>query len=125
MTKKTILLADDEEGLRRLVGTTLGEEEFELLEAQDGEEAVSLAREKHPDLVLMDVRMPRLDGFEACRRLKKDPATRGIPVIMLTAAADESSQATGKQVGADGYITKPFSPLALLNRVYQVLGLEQ
>ena len=121
--KRRVLLVDDDEGLRRVVAVTLGEEEFELLLASDGEEAVAVAREQHPELILLDVSMPRLNGFEVCRTLKGDPNTAHIKIIMLTAAALPADKARGHEVGADAYFVKPFSPLALLDKVHAVLNM--
>jgi two-component system phosphate regulon response regulator PhoB len=115
------LLVDDNEGLRRLIGTTLGTEHFELLEAVDGEEALLIARQQHPDLVLLDVNMPKLDGFEVCRHLKSEPETSGIKVVMLSARSADTDRARGREVGADDYFMKPFSPIQLLNKVYALL----
>jgi DNA-binding response OmpR family regulator len=81
---------------------------------------VALAREMHPELVLLDVMMPKVDGFEACRRLKEDPATSDIVVVMLTARAQESDRERGRGAGADEYFTKPFSPVALLRLVEEI-----
>lgn len=121
--KRRVLLVDDDEGLRRVVAVTLGEEEFELLLASDGEEAVAVARQQHPELILLDVSMPRLNGFDVCRTLKCDPNTVGIKIIMLTAAALPADKARGREVGADAYFVKPFSPLALLDKVHSVLNM--
>jgi DNA-binding response OmpR family regulator len=120
-SKRRVLLADDDPGLRRLIGTTLGTEDFDLLHAVDGEEALEIAREKHPELVLLDVNMPKLDGFEVCRNLKNEPATAGIKIVMLTARAADTDRARGREVGADDYFIKPFSPVQLLNKVYALL----
>lgn len=117
-----VLLADDDSGLRRLVSATLGSADFELLQAIDGEEALQLARSSSPDLVLLDVNMPRLDGFEVCRALKRDPATADIKVVMLTARGAETDRARAREAGADDYFVKPFSPVQLLNRVYALLA---
>ncbi len=121
MTKQKVLLADDDAGLRKLIGTTLGTEDFELVQARDGEEALDLARQEHPDLILLDVNMPKLDGFEVCRLLKRDPATSAIKIVMLTARGNESDRAEGREAGADDYFIKPFSPVQLLNKVYALL----
>lgn len=121
--RRRVLLVDDDEGLRRVVAVTLGEEEFELLLASDGEEAVAVARQHYPELILLDVSMPRLNGFEVCRTLKSDPNTAGIKIIMLTAAALPADKARGNEVGADAYFVKPFSPLALLDKVHSVLNM--
>jgi len=122
LLKRRVLLADDDPGLRRLIGTTLGTEDFDLLQAVDGEEALQIARQQHPELVLLDVNMPKLDGFEVCRHLKSEPATSGIKVVMLTARSEEVDRARGREAGADDYFTKPFSPVQLLNKVYALLG---
>ena len=122
LLKRRVLLADDDPGLRRLIGTTLGTEDFDLLQADDGEQALQIARQQHPELVLLDVNMPKLDGFEVCRHLKSEPETSGIKVVMLTARSEEVDRARGREAGADEYFTKPFSPVQLLNKVYALLG---
>jgi DNA-binding response OmpR family regulator len=116
-----VLVADDDAALRRLISTTLGNADFELLQAVDGEEALRIAREKQPSLVLLDVNMPQLDGFSVCRQLKADPRTEGIKVVMLTARGADSDRTRGRQAGADDYVIKPFSPVQLLNKVYALL----
>jgi CheY-like chemotaxis protein len=119
---KKILLADDEPALRRLVSATLADEtRFRILQAADGAEALALARLEHPTIVLLDVNMPGLDGYAVCRALKADPATCDIVVFMLTANRQPEDEERGLAAGADGYFTKPFSPLALLERVEEVL----
>lgn len=105
-----------------LVSATLRSEDYQLLEASDGEETLALARSEHPDLILLDISMPQVDGFEVCRRLKSEPDTNGIRVVMLTARSQEAERLRGEEVRADGYFTKPFSPLALLHRISEVLG---
>lgn len=120
---KKILLADDEPAVRRLVTATLADESrYQILEAGDGVEALNIARAERPALLLLDVNMPELDGFEVCRALKADPATRDIVVVMLTALAQPTDRERGIAAGADGFFTKPFSPLALLEKVEEVLG---
>jgi CheY-like chemotaxis protein len=116
---KKIMLADDDPTIRLLVNATLRNDAYQLIEASDGEEALVLARDEMPDLILLDVSMPKLDGLEVCRRLKSDPQTRGIRIIMLTARAPDTE---GESLGADGYFTKPFSPLALLGKIGEMLG---
>src|SRR4051794_18898724 len=122
MTKKTVLLADDDPGLRSLVEATLGGEEFRLLHAADGQESLEIARRELPDLILLDVNMPKLNGLEVCRMLKSEAATADIKIVMLTASGSESDRTRGRAVGADDYFVKPFSPVALLNKVYELLG---
>ena len=115
-----LLIADDEASIRGLVRVTLEGEGFEIFEAADGEAAMEIARTEHPRLILLDVMMPRLDGLEVCRRLKGDPATKGIVIVLLTAMAQENDRERGLSAGADDYFTKPFSPLALLKMVEEV-----
>ena len=121
MSKRKILLADDDPGLRRLVGTTLGTEDFDLYHAADGDEAINVAREQLPVLILLDVNMPKKNGFEVCRILKADPDTSSIKVVMLTARGNEADRAQGREAGADEYFIKPFSPVQLLDKVYALL----
>jgi DNA-binding response OmpR family regulator len=119
--RRRVLVADDDAALRRLISTTLGTQDFDLLEAMDGEEALRTARERHPRLILLDVNMPRLDGFEVCRALKADAATADIKIVMLTARGADADRARGREAGADDYFIKPFSPVSLLNKVYALL----
>ncbi len=122
MAKRLVLLADDDQALRRLISTTLGTEDFDLLQAVDGEEALALARTEHPELVLLDINMPKLDGFAVCEALKTSADTASIKVVMLTARGTEGDRARGREVGADDYFTKPFSPIQLLTRVCALLA---
>ena len=119
--KRRVLLADDDPSLLRLISTTLGTEDFELLHANDGQEALEVARRERPDLILLDVNMPRLDGFEVCRLLKTEPDTASIKIVMLSARVADIDRARGREVGADDYFAKPFSPIQLLNKVYALL----
>ena len=120
--EKKVMLADDEEELLALVSATLeGSEGFKILLAQDGAEALEMARREKPDLLFLDIMMPKLNGYEVCRELKKDPATASITIIMLTALAQDSERIKAMEAGADGYLTKPFSPTALLNKVEEIL----
>src|SRR5215210_2497205 len=102
--------------------TVLGADEFRLLHAADGEETLDIARREHPDLILLDVNMPRRNGLEVCRLLKGSEATSTIRIVMLTASSSDADRARGRAVGADDYFVKPFSPVALLNKVYELLG---
>jgi DNA-binding response OmpR family regulator len=115
-----LLIADDETSIRGLVRVTLEGEGFDIFEAADGEAAMRIARTEQPKLILLDVMMPRLDGLEVCRRLKGDPATKGIVIVLLTAMAQDTDRERGLSAGADDYFTKPFSPLALLRMVEAV-----
>ncbi len=119
---RTVLIADDEDALRALVRVTLDTGRFTILEARDGVEALALAREHKPDLVFLDWAMPGLSGLEVCRRLRADAITKNLTVVMLTARAQEFDRAAAMEVGVDAYITKPFSPLRLLDAVRDKLG---
>ena len=113
--KRRVLLVDDDPLLLEVLTTVLDLEEFEVLAASDGDTALGLAAREVVDLVVCDVRMPGTDGLEVCRRLKADPATADLPVILLTAKDTEEGRAAGEEVGCDAYVTKPFSPLELLD----------
>lgn len=115
--KKKILIADDEASIRRLVRSIL-DKDYIILEASDGEEAVDIARTQEPALILMDIMMPKLDGVGACYVLKSSSETKATPVVMLTARTDKLDQQYSSDMGADGYITKPFSPQELLAKVH-------
>jgi len=119
MTK--ILVAEDERDIRELIGFTLGLADYKVLLAEDGVEAVEKASVQKPDLILLDVRMPRMSGYEACRRLKEDPETRDIPVVFLSAKGQEKEIEEGLDSGATAYIVKPFAPDQLLDQVRDVL----
>jgi len=120
MARQRILVVDDEEDIRELVSHSLRREGYEVFTAADGESALARVRER-PDLVVLDLMLPGIDGLEVCRRLRGDDATKSIPVIMLTAKVEESDVILGLGVGADDYVTKPFSPRILLARVRAVL----
>ncbi len=118
MEKRKVLIADDELYIRLLMGSALGGS-YTILEASDGEEAIDIARSQKPDLILMDIMMPKLDGIGACYILKSDINTRAIPVIMVSVRTDRLDQDYSKDMGADDYLTKPFNVQALLNKVKQ------
>ena len=120
MGNKKVLIVDDEENVRRLVSSMLGNK-YSVLEAKDGEQAVDMARSHKPDLVLMDIMMPNVDGYTACHQIKMGQDTKAIPVVMLTALGQELNMKLAKEIGADGYITKPFPPLELMNTVKRFL----
>jgi DNA-binding response OmpR family regulator len=122
MNKRTVLLADDDPGLRRLVGATLGSEHFNLLSAADGEETLSMARQRLPALILLDINMPSRNGLDVCRLLKADPTTSHIKIVMLTASGSDVDRTRAIDASADDYFVKPFSPIALLDKVYALLG---
>ena len=117
-----ILIAEDERDIRDLIAFTLRFAGYEVFVANNGEEAVQLAPQVNPDLVLMDVRMPRMTGYEACRMLKANPALKDIPVVFLSAKGQESEIQQGLEAGAEEYLLKPFAPDQLTNRVKAILG---
>jgi len=119
--KPLILVADDEENIRKLVGMRLKTSGFDVIEAKDGQEAVEVAMSRQPDLIVMDVMMPRMDGFQATRRLRSELRTASIPIAMLTAKRDSTSEIQGFDAGADDYIAKPFDGARLLARVKVLL----
>jgi DNA-binding response OmpR family regulator len=117
-----ILIADDDPDILALVSFRLERAGYEILQARDGEEAVRVALDRRPDLAILDVMMPRVDGYEATRRLRQHEETRRMPVILLTARVQEEDIARGFEAGADDYVKKPFSPQELGSRVQAVLG---
>jgi len=121
MTGKTVLIVDDEASIREMIAVALEMADYNYLEAADAKEAHSLIVDKQPDLVLLDWMLPGTSGVELARRLKKDEATSEIPIIMLTAKVEEDNKIQGLEVGADDYITKPFSPRELVARLKAVL----
>jgi two-component system alkaline phosphatase synthesis response regulator PhoP len=116
-----ILIVDDEKDIVELVAYNLEKEGYETLKALDGEKALQLVRTKTPDLVVLDLMLPGIQGLEVCRRIRKDPQTAAIPIIMLTAKGEEIDKIFGLEVGADDYITKPFSVKELQARIKAVL----
>lgn len=122
---RKILIADDEPYILNILDFSLGAEGYTVLQAVDGESALRLTIENLPDLAILDVMMPGLDGYEVCRRLKDDPRTRGVPVVLLTARNSLEDRRKGEAVQADGYMTKPFSPQRLLDLVQEHLGVAQ
>jgi two-component system, OmpR family, phosphate regulon response regulator PhoB len=120
---KKILIVDDEPGIRKLVKSTLKSKDYQILQAENGQKAVDIAREENPDLILMDIMMPGdLDGLDVTRILKGDPKTSHSTIIILSARIQEEDLVQGMQAGADEYFTKPFSPLALVKKAEEVLG---
>jgi len=116
-----ILVADDDPDIRDIVSFRLGQAGYETAQASDGEEALRLASERSPALCILDVMMPRVNGFEVVRELRSDPVTRAIPVLMLTASVQDRDVARGFEVGADDYLKKPFNTSELLARVAALL----
>ncbi len=119
--KPLILLVEDEEALVTLLRYNLESKDFRLVRAADGEEALVLAREEAPDLILLDWMLPLMSGLEVCRQLRRLPETRDTPIILLTARGEEADKVRGLDSGADDYITKPFSPAELIARMRAVL----
>jgi two-component system, cell cycle response regulator DivK len=119
---KRILVVEDQEDNRRIVRDLLTSIGYELIEAHDGEAGVRLAKEHRPDLILMDIQLPRLDGYEATRQIKSDPALRHIPVVVVTSYALSGDDKKAAAAGADAYVAKPFSPRQLLAKIQQFLA---
>lgn len=117
-----VLAADDEEDILELIAFRLENSGYTVLQAHDGAEALELARSSQPDLAVLDVMMPKMDGFEVTRRLREEEATSKMPIILLTARSQEADIQRGFDVGADDYIRKPFSPQELRSRVQAILG---
>ena len=120
LNKKKILIADDEQSIRSLVTRFLGNK-YAVLEAEDGEEAIEISRSQKPDLILLDIMMPKMDGYTACHTLKRDPLTKTIPVVMLTGLGYALNLKLSQEMGADGYITKPFTHQDLLGTIGKLL----
>jgi CheY-like chemotaxis protein len=120
---KKILVVDDQPQVRELVAVTL-QDDYQVLMAENGQQAIEITQTEHPDLILLDVMLYNsdLDGLEVCRRLKQDPATKDIPVVLLTAGGQRSDLEAGKAAGADDYFTKPFSPIALMKKIEEFIG---
>lgn len=118
---KTILVIDDEKDLIKLIDHNLSRDGYLVLGANDGIQGFSAAKKQKPDIILLDIMLPGMDGLDVCRKLKSDADTAHIPVIMLTARAQETDKVSGLELGADDYITKPFSPRELAARIKAVL----
>lgn len=121
MPKEKILVVDDEEDILELVKYNLEREGFQITCAQSGEKAIEATRQEPPNLIVLDLMLPGIDGLEVARRLKQRQKTAGIPIVMLTAKGEEADIVTGLELGADDYMTKPFSPLVLIARIKAVL----
>jgi len=121
VAKETILVVDDEEDVLELVRYNLEKNGYQVQTAVSGEEALKLARLKSPDLIILDLMLPGIDGLEVCKQLKSESKTQHTPIIMLTAKGEESDIVTGLELGADDYVTKPFSPKVLVARVRRIL----
>jgi two-component system, cell cycle response regulator DivK len=119
---KRILVIEDQEDNRRILRYLLNSAKYEVIEAVTGEDGVSLAEREHPDLILMDIQLPGLDGYEATRRIKGNPALRHIPIIVVTSYALSGDDVKAFAAGCDAYVTKPFSPRQLLATIRERLA---
>jgi two-component system alkaline phosphatase synthesis response regulator PhoP len=122
MKKGKVLVVDDEVNITQILEFSIGSEGFEVITAQNGEEAIERARRELPDLIILDIMMPKIDGYEACRILKANPLTKNIPVVLLTAKGRDIDRRLGYEVGATDYIVKPFSPNKLIERIHRLLS---
>ena len=121
MARQTVLVVDDEADILELLDYNLSRQGYAVVRAADGEEALAAARRQRPDLIVLDLMLPRLDGLSVCRALKGDAGLKAVPIVMLTARGEEADIVTGLELGADDYVTKPFSPRVLLARLKAVL----
>jgi two-component system cell cycle response regulator DivK len=118
---KHILVVEDQEDNRQILRDLLGNAGYELSEAENGQEALAALEKRRPDLILMDIQLPVMDGYEATRRIKADPATKSIPVIVVTSYALSGDEGKARAAGCDAYVTKPYSPRQLLAKVREFL----
>ena len=121
MSKEKILIIEDEKDIVRMLDYNLKKEGFRAFSANNGENGLDMARKDHPDLILLDLMLPEMDGLEVCKAVKNDTKTAAIPIIILTAKAQETDKIVGLELGADDYVTKPFSPKELIARIKAVL----
>jgi two-component system alkaline phosphatase synthesis response regulator PhoP len=121
MAGKKILVVEDEPDIRKLVHYNLAQERFQVIEAEDGEKALKILQREKPHLIVLDLMLPGLSGLELCRNLRERPETARIPILMLTAKASEADRIVGLEMGADDYLTKPFSPREMVARVKAIL----
>jgi len=121
MDKKRILIVDDEEDILKVLRFRLEANNYEVLSASDGQEGLNKARSEKPDLIILDLMLPKLDGYKVCRMLKFDENYKAIPIILFTARAQASDKELGMEMGADAYISKPFEPLILLGKMKELL----
>jgi two-component system, cell cycle response regulator DivK len=118
---KHILVVEDQEDNRQILRDLLGSVGYEMSEAENGEEAIAAVAKRRPDLILMDIQLPVMDGYEATRRIKADPATKSIPIIVVTSYALSGDEGKARAAGCDAYVTKPYSPRQLLAKVREFL----
>ncbi len=125
MHKGKILVVDDEVYILHILEFSLGAEGFEVISANNGELAVEKAKQERPNLIILDIMMPVLDGYETCRRLKREVETKDIPVVLLTAKGRDVDKRLGFEVGAVDYVVKPFSPSRLIERIEEIIGVKK
>lgn len=121
MARETILVVEDDENIQQLVGYNLAKAGFHVVYADNGEQALSLIKREKPELIVLDLMLPGINGFEICKLVRKDPKTKNLPIVMLTAKSEEDDMTAGLDLGADDYITKPFSPKILISRIKAAL----
>ncbi|MCK5529302.1 MAG: response regulator transcription factor [Kiritimatiellae bacterium] len=121
MAKHKILVVEDDENIRELISFNLQAANYTVVEAETGEAGIKKAQKTTPDLILLDLMLPEMDGLDVCRQLKSDASTKDIPIIMVTAKGEESDIVTGLELGADDYVTKPFRPKELVARIRNIL----
>lgn len=121
MAKKKILVVDDEADLVEMVTLRLEVNDFTVIKAYDGQTGLDLSRTEKPDLIILDLMLPKLDGYKVCRMLKFDEKYKNIPIILFTAKAQDADRELGKEVKADAYITKPFDPAVLLAKIKELI----
>ena len=122
MAMGKVLVVDDEVYILHILEFSLSAEGYEVITANNGELAIEKAKQERPDLIVLDIMMPVLDGYETCRRLKRDSETKNIPVVLLTAKGRDIDKRLGFEVGAVDYVIKPFSPNRLIDRIQEILG---
>ena len=122
MSSKKILVVEDTEDNRQILRDLLGMAGYDMIEAHDGAEGVAQAAQHKPDLILMDIQMPVMDGYEATRRIKANPELKGIPIVAVTSYALSGDEEKARAAGCDGYIAKPYSPRQMLAKVREILG---
>ena len=121
MAKHKIVVVEDDENIRELISFNLKSANYSVTEAETGEDGIKQVQKTKPDLILLDLMLPEMDGLDVCRQLKSDADTRDIPIIMVTAKGEESDIVTGLELGADDYVTKPFRPKELVARIRNIL----
>lgn len=121
MAKKRILVVDDEVDIVDMVKMRLEANDYDVITAYDGPEGLAKARKENPDLIILDLMLPKMDGYKVCAMLKRDQKYSSIPIVMFTARAQESDEKLGKELGADAYITKPFEPKVLLAKIQELI----